>query len=123
MEKNQNREKAINLKSNLIHKISNNFQFYNTNIIFFPAQCSLRQFDFISCRCLLYFYSCYHFFYNLHPYIFIYLLLLLFRNSYVQLTAENISLMCVVFKINRICLCCSTIKRCESSIFGQIKNM
>lgn len=27
--------KAINLKSNLIHKISNNFQFYNTNIIFF----------------------------------------------------------------------------------------
>lgn len=32
--KNQNREKAINLKSNLIHKISNNFQFYNTNIIF-----------------------------------------------------------------------------------------
>lgn len=33
--KNQNREKAINLKSNLIHKISNNFQFYNTNIIFF----------------------------------------------------------------------------------------
>lgn len=35
--KNQNREKAINLKSNLIHKISNNFQFYNTNIIFFSC--------------------------------------------------------------------------------------
>lgn len=54
--KTKNREKAINLKSNLIHKISNNFQFYNTNIIFFFLLDALRQFGFISCRCLLYFY-------------------------------------------------------------------
>lgn len=38
----ENRQKAINLKSNLIHEISNNFQFDNTNIIFFSSLLSLQ---------------------------------------------------------------------------------
>lgn len=64
----ENWEKAINLKSNLIHEISNNFQFDNTNIIFFSSLLSvdlvssLSSFSFIFILRFVYFiYKCiYH---------------------------------------------------------------